>query len=131
MLAETADPEWHFYFMLCMESYQHLYVCFPVYLDVMQGLLTMAMKNALLSSSEASELMGKIKTRGTHHEAAEEASGSFTIDFGLALTDPDDAKAHNLALRFNELAMFDEIINEDYVDVDIGNGKLKKSINKM
>lgn len=44
--------------------------------------------------------MLSLEKRGEHHKIFEQALASFAIDFELALTAPDDAKARNLAMRF-------------------------------
>jgi hypothetical protein len=111
MVRDRTDPQWKDYLMLCLQSYQDLYVCFPVFEDVMQGILAMAIQNEALSSAEAREVMGKLKERGSHHETSEGVVGSFTIDFDLFMTKPDKADVHNVAQRFEEFAIFDELID--------------------
>ena len=102
--------------MLSMQMYQDLYVCFPVYENVMQGFLAMAMRSGAISGLEARGLIESLRERGTHHKASEQAVGSFTIDFNLAMTDPDKAKVHILALQFDELAIFDQFTSGEYVN---------------
>lgn len=84
-------------------------------MDVVQGYMAMALKSGALSGSEAAAVVERTKAGGRHHKSTQEAVGSFTIDFGLALTDPDDAKAHSLAVRFDELALFDDITSGDFL----------------
>lgn len=115
---ESDAPEWWFYFMLCMRIYKELYVCFPIYKDITQGFLAMGLRNGVISSSEARELMEDLMKAGQHHKTVDQVTRSFTIDFDLALTDPDEAKAHNLAMKFDELALFDEVTSGDYVTLE-------------
>ena len=116
MLSEAviADPEWHSWLMFCMQTYQDLYVCYPVHLDIVRGSMAMALKTGVISSSEAAGIVNTTKARGSHHKTSEEVIGLFTLDFHLALTDPEDARAHTLALKFDELAIFDEVTSGVY-----------------
>jgi hypothetical protein len=43
------------------------------------------------------------------------------MEFNLALRDPHGAKAHSLALRLDELALFDDLRSGDY-EAKIENG---------
>ena len=100
--------------MFCIQRYLDLYVCFPIFSDVMRGFLTMALQNGAISSQEVNKIKEQIRVRGAHHKAAEEAIGSFIIDFERALTDPNEAKTHELALKLDELVIFDELMSASY-----------------
>jgi len=115
MLNNKTDPEWQFYFNLCLHYFKHLYSRYRVYEDVVQGFLAMAIEQNVMSGSEAREFVDEFKSAGKHHEASECTSGLFTIDFSLALTDRDNAKAHALAQKFEELSLFEELTNGDYI----------------
>ena len=115
-----AGPEWRPWLMLGIQTYQDLYVCYPVHLDIIQGYVAMALKTGAMSSSEATEVVEQTKARGRHHKAVEEAVGLFTIDFRLALTDPEDARAHSLALKFGELALFNDVTGGEYTSTAAG-----------
>ncbi|KAI9152237.1 Notoamide biosynthesis transcriptional activator notL' [Paramyrothecium foliicola] len=110
------DSDWRFYFSLCLNYYQDLYVRYPVYKDVLQGFLAKAMDEEMLSSREASAFMNSMRKIGAHHEALHQATALFTIDFNMAMTEPDKAQANALARKFDELAIFYEVTEGDYVN---------------
>ena len=108
MLDDPIDPEWRFYLLLCLLCFQELYVRFPVYKTVVQGLLAITMRNGLMTSAEAQEIMERFPLIGRHHQVSDEVNVAFTCDFRLALTAPDNAKLDALVQEFNELAVFDQ-----------------------
>ncbi|KAI4158631.1 MAG: hypothetical protein LQ342_007283 [Letrouitia transgressa] len=115
----TDDPDWRFYFALSIRIYQDLYVCFPIYKHIVQGFLAMAMENDAITVSEARNIIEQFEEKGKHHKTSERVVGSFTIDFDLALTKPDDAKAHTLALKFHELSIFDQFTSGEFVNQEV------------
>jgi hypothetical protein len=112
MLVNRSDPDWKFYFMLCVAQYQDLYIRYPLFEHATQGILALAMVNDAISSSQARKIMEAFKSRGKHHTVTEEATALFTIDFDQALTNPASAKAHALVRKFEELTVCDELAKE-------------------
>lgn len=119
VLTNRDDPDWRFYFALSIRIYQDLYVCFPIYKHIVQGFLAMAMENDAITVSEARNIIEQFEEKGKHHKTSERVVGSFTIDFDLALTKPDDAKAHTLALKFHELSIFDQFTSGEFVNQEV------------
>ena len=115
MVGGVADPDWRFYFSLCMRYCQELHIRYPVYKNIMQGFLAMAIQNSKISSLEAMSISTRLKKKSRHHNALRDIGGLFTIDFNTALIKPDHASARVLAKRFHELTLLDEYIEEEYI----------------
>ena len=81
MLSESADPSWREWFLICMKMYQDLYVCYPLFLNVIQGYMSMALKVGALTTQEAAEIIEATKARGRHHQDINAPIALFTIDF--------------------------------------------------
>ncbi|KAF4965674.1 hypothetical protein FSARC_6569 [Fusarium sarcochroum] len=106
---ETKDPTSKFYFMLCIRYWQHLYIGYPIFGDIAQAFLTMAINNGLLSNREAKQLMVEVSGQGRHHELSHLGiSTSLIVDYDLAMTNRDEAGVQAVAQKFEEVALFDE-----------------------
>lgn len=111
------DPDWRFYFLVCMASCKDMITCFPVFKTLGQGLLSMAVRDGALTSSEASKLLGSLREAGNHRDGASgEYLGEFFLDFNLAATAPEEAQAVAVARQFEDLTVFNEFTDgSDYV----------------
>ncbi|RYC81304.1 hypothetical protein BFJ63_vAg15801 [Fusarium oxysporum f. sp. narcissi] len=106
---ETNDPTSKFYFFLCIRYWQHLYVGYPIFGEVAQAFLTMAINNGLITNREAKRLMAEVKGQGRHHGLADAGiSTSLIVDFDLAMTNRSEADVQAVAQKFEEVALFDE-----------------------
>ncbi|KAF5542980.1 conidial development fluffy [Fusarium mexicanum] len=106
---ETNDPTAKFYFLLCVRYWQHLYVGYPLFGDVAQAFLTMAINNGLITNREAKRFMAELKGQGEHHGLADAGiSTSLIVDFDLAMTNKEEANVQAVAQKFEEVALFDE-----------------------
>ncbi|KAJ4267146.1 hypothetical protein NW762_003245 [Fusarium torreyae] len=100
------EPNWHFYFLVCLAACQDLGACFPVFEPVGKGLLAMAMRDGSMSAAEANKLMRDLE--GTKPGASESNFGSFVLDFDLEATEPGKGQIKDLAAQFDELSMHNE-----------------------
>ncbi|KAK7967895.1 uncharacterized protein PG986_002172 [Apiospora aurea] len=106
--ADAAD-EWRFYFRLSLVYLQELYKRYPMWLDVIKAMLAMAVDSGNLTSAEALRIIEAVaRESGQHHLISAQVFSSCIVDFDLAITDPDRARVHELALKFDQLALFDE-----------------------
>mgnify|MGYP000011702277 CR=1 FL=1 len=104
------DPDCRPYFLLCLANCRDMYTCFPVFGSVGRGLLAMAMRDGVMDSESAKLLVATLDSRGTHHDpTARRALGTFTIDFALAMREPEHAEAATLARQFDELTLFADL----------------------
>ncbi|SCV35422.1 uncharacterized protein FFFS_04730 [Fusarium fujikuroi] len=114
---ETNDPTSKFYFLLCIRYWQHLYIGYPIFGEIAQAFLTMAMNNGLITNREAKGLMAEVKEQGRHHELSHVGiSTTLIVDFDLAMTNRGKADVQAVAQKFEEVALFDEFAvykNED------------------
>ncbi|KAK6815721.1 hypothetical protein PG987_016487 [Apiospora arundinis] len=125
LMKESASPkdkdrdEWHFYFRLSLNYLAELYKRYPMWIDIIKANLAMAVDSGNLAGAEAFAIMADITRKGQHHGILEHVFTSCIVDFDLALTDPDRARVHELALKFDQLALFDEFTTvADVSEVD-------------
>ena len=104
-LKDTKDPEWRFYFVTCIESYQKMYRSFPIMSMAVQGLLTLALRKKAITTGEARDLMYKVPAIPREPDDAR-----FVLDMDLVLKTSEDAKVNNIARDFDNLVLFEEFI---------------------
>ncbi|KAF5024181.1 hypothetical protein F66182_3745 [Fusarium sp. NRRL 66182] len=100
------DPNWHFYFLVCLAACQDLGACFPVFEPVGKGLLAMAMRDGSMSAGEANKLVRALE--GPKRDPSQGTFGSFVLDFDLEATKPGNGQVKDLAAQFEELSMHNE-----------------------
>ncbi|TDZ73416.1 Nitrogen assimilation transcription factor nit-4 [Colletotrichum trifolii] len=112
MLREAAggpqNPEWRFYFRLCIASYQTLYGGYRLAKGIAQGLLSMALDRGAMDPREAGAVRRDLERRGRHHHHHHDVSDqavpeSLVVDLDLAVTDPSAAQAEKLIRKLMEL----------------------------
>lgn len=106
---KDVDSDWRLYFLFCIRCWQDLYICYPIFLDTGQAYLSMALREGMLNTSEARSLVAELQQKGGHHEAIKELGTSCLADFDLAMISPDEATAHALAKKFDELAVLADL----------------------
>src|SRR3569833_1885438 len=112
---DHSDPDWRLYLLLCIRAWLQLYLTYPIYSDVTQAFLAMAMRNGIVPTSHANEVMACFKQAGKHHERSEQPISTFIIDFSLAPVDPQNARICAIAETFEDMVIFDEFTTGDYV----------------
>lgn len=101
-----------FHFLTALANCADMYICFPVFGSISRGLLSMAMRDGLLSSKDAKELIVALEERGVHHDVSvKRPGGAFAIDFELATREHEEAQAYAMAQQFDELSLFSEIMS--------------------
>ncbi|KAI0391177.1 hypothetical protein F5Y17DRAFT_468381 [Xylariaceae sp. FL0594] len=110
------DPEWRLYLLLCIYGYERLHRAYRFSELVIQGLLTMSMRDTDMSGSEAYKILESLRSRGllrVDADVQEKLRATFMIDLNLALTDPEAATAETMADGFHETALFQDLIDLD------------------
>jgi hypothetical protein len=102
------NPNWHFYFLMCLAACQDLGACFPVFEPVGKGLLAMALRDGSMSASEANRLKRTLEGRRAKVEKKEETFGSFVLDFDREATKQGGGQVKDLAAQFEEFSMHSE-----------------------
>jgi hypothetical protein len=112
-LNDTSDPEWRFYFTICIRGYQKLLGAYRFAEPIARGLLSMALRNGALTSLEAYSLHEEVLEAGRHHEQLKRIQSKWKVDLNLAITDSKAAQADTLADQFEQLAIFNEFTNSE------------------
>ena len=113
ILAHSGFESWRTYFLLCMRFWVDATASFPVLADIAQGYMSLAVQNGGLSTLEARRLQKVLAKKGRRHEAGE--FSSVIVDFDGSVERGAFYRANELAERFNELAMFDELTTGNVV----------------
>lgn len=100
-------------FLFCVRCWQGLYICYPVFADILQAYLSIALRNGVLTTKEVEKLSMELRAKGGHHDKSMTATTSILVDFDLALTEPKEAQTHTLAERFTELSLFADLTEGD------------------
>jgi hypothetical protein len=102
--------DWHFCFRLCMQFWKEAYVCSRVMIHLVEASLSLAMQQGLITGQEAKAMTDEVRQLGRHHNTPEAAIATAVLDYNLAMSDPRRARMDVIASRFEELVMFDEIV---------------------
>ena len=102
-------PEWRFYFLLTLCVCIQMYECYPVFITIMKGFLSIAMRERLITSSESRRLLERTNDKGSHHDKTRQPIAAFLLDHDLAMIEPEAGRGQDLAEMFNELALFNEM----------------------
>ncbi|KAI1317618.1 hypothetical protein F5Y16DRAFT_392614 [Xylariaceae sp. FL0255] len=116
------DPDWHLYFLLCIYGYERLSRPFRVVESISQGLLSMALRDTNMSGTEAHRILHRLKSHGLERvkkDLKEQIRATFMVDLDLALTDPDAATAEHLAGDFDDLALFQDLIETEGYQMEL------------
>jgi hypothetical protein len=108
VINDTSDPEWRFYFLLCIHCYQNLYPSFAIVEGVVQGLLALAVSKGAITLHEARALNAELATKASVHKLRAKVRGRWMVDLDLAVTNVEEATVDRLADRFEEITTFDE-----------------------
>ena len=118
LLRDKTDPEWKPYLILCIKNCQDLSICFPVVGEVVEGILSMALRDSTLSTLEARQLKEEQEQKVKHHDVLGQVVATFALDLNLAMSSPDKAGVHALAQQFKDLALLNEFT--DYTKYTAG-----------
>ncbi|KAI1313725.1 hypothetical protein F5Y03DRAFT_106137 [Xylaria venustula] len=121
-MLRCTDPEWHMYLLLCIYGYERLNQTYRMSEVVAQGLLTMTMRDTNMAGSEAYKIMEELKERGLIHvdeDLEKRIRATFMVDLNLALTNPEAARAENMANDFNDLVTFQDLVDLDPEPMDV------------
>ncbi|KAI1384473.1 uncharacterized protein F4822DRAFT_364701 [Hypoxylon trugodes] len=116
MLKDTGDPEWRLYMLLCIYGYESFSRPFRISEIIVQGLLSMTMRDNSMTGSEAQRIINELKEGrldGVKRDFEDKIRAKFMVDMDLALRDPEEARAENLAAEFDTLALFQDFLDYD------------------
>lgn len=120
MLKNTTDPEWHLYLLLCIYGYESLSRPYRISETIVQGILSMTMRESHMTGTEANRIINEIRQgrlENVKNDIEHEIRAKFMGDMELALEDPEAARVENLAAQFDYLALFQDFLNQEQMDI--------------
>ncbi|KAK2730960.1 C6 transcription factor [Colletotrichum kahawae] len=106
----------------CIVGYQKLQKCFRLPQAIIRGLLSMVLREGLITSAEARAIIRDSEEKGKHHPTSDPILAPFVIDLDLCLVDREAALADRLAAEFDEIAMLNEftMVTQTREGLDVG-----------
>lgn len=109
--------EWNFYFRACMLGFSKQLPYFPITDKIVRGILSMAVRDAVMSRAESSNLLEEVRRSTVVDSEAEITSemdarygkGSFIVDLDLAAKNPPAATVDVLADQCGSLDMLADV----------------------
>ena len=88
---------------------REMYVRFAVIRKVAQAYMLIGLDTGTISNEEAREFMVDLQHHGRRHNLVD-VSVSCIVEFGVAISSENEGRAESLAERFEELALFGDLI---------------------
>lgn len=85
------DPDWYFYFRLCVDFWKECYRSYRHFRLIAQANLVPALQSGILQTDAANAIIEDINGVGKHHSVPDEAIVSGLIDFDLATRTLEEA----------------------------------------
>ncbi|KAH7310441.1 hypothetical protein B0I35DRAFT_73701 [Stachybotrys elegans] len=108
---------WQLFYM-AIDGYALLSARFPMIIAIVKGLMMIAIVTNLITNEEAFKLVDRFrgKEATTYRFIANPTKTCLIVDLDLAITDNQAAHIDVLAQRFDEMALFDELIADKGLD---------------
>ncbi|KFA81939.1 hypothetical protein S40288_06893 [Stachybotrys chartarum IBT 40288] len=116
ILESPRDPEWHLYFLLCIYGYEALRRPYGVSATIGKGLLSMTLRDTDMPGDEARRILEELQG-GEASELRDYLRATFMADLKMAAADPKNASVENLAQEFETLALFNDLLHQDDMDI--------------
>lgn len=117
LTASPPDPEWRFYFLVCLQAYRNLSLAYPFAATAYKATLTMAMAEGKLSAAKARDFHRQLVS-GKGREGVKDAKNlRVYIDLSHARRENESGNAEELAGDLERLALAREEA-QDRVDDD-------------
>lgn len=105
LTASPPDPEWRFYFLVCLQAYRNLSLAYPFAATAYKATLTMAMAEGKLSAAKARDFHRQLVS-GKGREGVKDAKNlRVYIDLGRARKENESRNAEELAGDLERLAL--------------------------
>lgn len=112
VIRDLAGPDWRYYFLFCIRSFQLLFPAFAVLKGIVQGLLALAVECDAITSSEALLIIEEFSSGGDFHSAIIRPTGGFVVDFDMAVQNERGAAVGVWLDKFEEISVFSKFTNE-------------------
>lgn len=102
------DPDARAWLRLCLSGYKKLFGSFRVVENIVLGLLSMALRDGIISLPEARDVLTQLRSRATaarKRPANSSAKATFMVDLNLSMVDPLAAKVDRVAKIFDQLSL--------------------------
>lgn len=110
VLKDRSNPEWRFYFLLCMRVYQSIIPMSPVLEDMGKGLLAVAVEEGAMSSAETYAISKIVFSSADHALVVARRQQEFiVVDLDRALFDRSAAGSGTLAQTFERISLHEEL----------------------
>lgn len=111
VLTSKNDPEWRFYFLLCLKAYRNLSVAYPFATIGYRATLTMAMAEGKLSARKARDLLRQLFHGQGRENIRDTDKSRVYMDLNKIQNIDDGGDAERLADDFEKLAVVKEFTN--------------------
>ena len=110
LVNEPREPQWRFYFDLCVEGLIDLFIPFRLFYGLAQSLLTVALRKEAVTGAECQAIMSRFGECGKHHNLAGDMTLAGRIFVNETQAEAAAVGVDDLAKEFDELMLFDEFI---------------------
>ncbi|KAH7025693.1 uncharacterized protein B0I36DRAFT_433325 [Microdochium trichocladiopsis] len=115
MLGRPRDPDWHIYFLLCIHGYENLRRPYLISEAIGKSLLALTLRKTDMPAEEARRILAEIEGGGLEL-VKDEIRAPFMGDLEMALRDPEHASVEMTAGLFEEMALFNEVLEQGEMD---------------
>jgi hypothetical protein len=114
VIQDQADKDWRFWFLLCARYWREAAIKCPIMLQIAKASLSFAMSRSRVTGAEARKLMAQIESDPLRSATADVTTTAI-FDFHQALAASGDFRVADLARKFDELTMFDDVISDEMI----------------
>ena len=107
VLKDRSNPEWRFFFLLCIRGYQKLVPFLAVAEKIAKGFLGMAVEEGAMSGAESYSIGRMMRSETLQYVRG--LQDGFVIDLDLALVDQGAARVDTLRQKFEETSIYEEL----------------------
>lgn len=108
VLTSSTDPEWRFYFVLCLKAYRTLSIAYPFAAIGYKALLTLAMAEGKLSADQTRKLLKQLFHGKGRENVRHTRNSRVYMDLNKIQDKDDSGNAEALADDFEKLAVVKE-----------------------
>lgn len=120
MLKAIEDPDRRLYLLLCIYGYEALSRPYRISEVIVQSLLSMTMRETDMPGTEAQKIINELREGrldAVKENFEEKIRATFMVDMEMAFDHPEEAKVENLAAEFDDLALFQDFLNQDQMQM--------------
>ncbi|OTB08659.1 hypothetical protein M426DRAFT_159274 [Hypoxylon sp. CI-4A] len=115
-MLDSEDPQLRSYFLLCVYGYERLKRPYRVSKVIVRGLLSMMLRDTDMTGEEARKIMTELGGGWVTRDIDEKIRATFMVDLNLAAKDPEQAKVENMADEFDNMALFQDFLEQDRME---------------